>query len=389
MLRTHRSHLKWLGGLALGIGAFRLLLRLSGPVFGIVSALSMAQSGLFCYAREDVRETWFSIVMEESFQERSLKNTGYLETGVPEPDDTHSGEEGILIYDGKKSVLYVRSPEGNEEVSAGLTEGILGGGEQLGQTEGNAAVIAGNLSFADLRSKYFVVDPSTSFPEGIVDAKTLLTTDFRMEKSEEPQILIFHTHSSEAYADSRPGESADTVVGVGEYLTELLEAKGYRVIHDTSRYDVKDGAVNRNVSYSQALKGLKRTLTEHPGIQVVIDLHRDSGEARVTTVDGKRTAQIMLFNGLSRTAEGPIDYLPNENLPLNLAFSLQCKLIGDAKYPGFLKRNYLKSYRYNMHLRARDLLMEVGTGKNTVAEAYAAMEPFSEILDSILSGGGT
>lgn len=372
----------------MGFGAFRLLLSLAAPAFGIVSALSMAQSGLFCYAREDVRETWLSIVMEESFQERSLKNTGYQEDAVWEVDDTHAEEDGLLIYDGKKSVLYVRSSDGNEDVSAGLTEGILGGGEQLGQTEGNAAVLAGSLSFAELRSKYFVVDPSTSFPEGIVDTKTLLTTDFRLEKSKEPQILIFHTHSSEGYADSRPGESADTVVGVGEYLTELLEAKGYCVIHDTSRYDVKDGEVNRNVSYTQALKGLKQTLTEYPSIEVVIDLHRDSGEARVTTVNGKRTAQVMLFNGLSRTDEGPIEHLPNENLPLNLAFSLQCKLIGDAKYPGFLKRNYLKSYRYNMHLRARDLLMEVGTGKNTVAEAYAAMEPFSEILDSVLTGGG-
>ncbi len=140
------------------------------------------------------------------------------------------------------------------------------------------------------------------------------------------------------------------------------------------------------MSYSQALKGLEKVLEKYPSIEVIIDLHRDSGEARCTTVNGVKTAQIMLFNGMSRTAENPIDYLPNENLPANLAFSLQLKITGDNLYPGYMKRNYLKSYRYNMHLRPRDLLVEVGTGKNTVAEAYQAMVPFSEILDAVLSG---
>ncbi len=318
-------------------------------------------------------QTCWMIVMEDSFREGVVKNTIAADAA---PDDEDPQNEALLLYDGKKSVLYLLA---KEEDSAGESE-------ELSQNEGLAAVLAGELTFSQIRSQYFIVDPSTSFPEGIVDTKTLLTTDFRLEKGKEPQILIFHTHSSEGYSDSRPGESADTVVGVGTYLTELLEEKGYCVIHDTTRYDVKDGEVNRNVSYTQALAGLEKMLAKYPSIEVVIDLHRDSGEARVATVNGKKAAQIMLFNGLSRTDEGPIAHLPNENLPYNLAFSFQCKLIGDAKYPGFLKRNYLKSYRYNMHLRARDLLIEVGTGKNTVAQAYAAMEPFSEILDAVLSG---
>lgn len=241
-------------------------------------------------------------------------------------------------------------------------------------------------AFAELRSQYFIVDATTSFPEGIVTPEELLVKDLSVEMSDNPQILIFHTHASEMYSDSREGAWEDTVVGVGEVLAEYLREAGYNVIHDKTRYDVEDGVVNRDVSYNNALVGLEKNLEKYPTIEVIIDVHRDSGAKRIAQVGGKTTAQVMLFNGMCRNANGPISYLPNENLPGNLAFSLQLKQLGDVRYPNFMKRIYLKGYRYNMHLVERALLAEVGTEQNTVEEAKAAMKPFSELLIETLGG---
>ena len=97
-----------------------------------------------------------------------------------------------------------------------------------------------------------------------------------------PQILIFHTHSQETFADSVAGDPTTTIVGVGDYLTELLTQKyGYQVIHDTSVYDYVDGKLDRSKAYTYAEEGIAKILQENPSIEVVIDLHRD-GVAETT-----------------------------------------------------------------------------------------------------------
>ena len=132
--------------------------------------------------------------------------------------------------------------------------------------------------------------------------------------------------------------------------------------------------------------------SDNPSIKVIIDLHRDDangGEKRVTTIDGKQTAQIMLFNGLSRNAKGDIEYIPNPNLASNLAFSLQVELQAMKEYPTLMKRIYLKGYRYNLHVVPRSLHVELGTKKNTVEEAKNAMVPVAKVLYQVLSGDTT
>ena len=84
-----------------------------------------------------------------------------------------------------------------------------------------------------------------------------------------------------------------------------------------------EGKLDRNRAYDNARIGTREILEEYPSIQVIIDLHRDSGSKRVTSIDGKDTAQVMFFNGLSRNMNGPIPYLYNPYLQDNLAFSLQ------------------------------------------------------------------
>ena len=105
----------------------------------------------------------------------------------------------------------------------------------------------------------------------------------------------------------------------------------------------------------------------------------------MTEVNGKQTAQIMFFNGLSRTtSNGNLTYLYNPYVQDNLAFSLQTKLAGEEYYPGFTRANYLKGYRYNLHYRPKSMLVEVGAQTNTVAEAMNAMEPLADMLHKVL-----
>ena len=238
---------------------------------------------------------------------------------------------------------------------------------------------------------FYITDSSTSIDNEIFNVSKLLNKDLTLEKKDEPQILIFHTHgASEAFIDSRAGKKQDTIVGVGSRLAYILRKKyGYNVIHDTTPYDLIKGNIDRNKAYNNAADGISETLDKYPSIQVVIDLHRDgvgNNVHRLTTINGERTAQVMFFNGLSRNSSGDIDYLFNKNLQSNLAFSLQMKLKCMENYPDFAKPVYLKSYRYNMHLRERFLLIELGNENNTLQEAKNAMPPLADVLNQVLEG---
>lgn len=212
------------------------------------------------------------------------------------------------------------------------------------------------------------------------------------KKSGKKQILIYHTHgASEYFSDSKNGKIEDSVVGVGDELTKELEKLGYGVIHDKTRYDLINGSLDRSLAYNKALDGIKKILAANPDVKVIIDLHRDSvgkGKHTYTTINGKKSAIVMFFNGLSRTRSGPITYLENPNLQGNLAFSLQLKCKAMEYYDGFTKPIYLKGYRYNLHLQERSLLIELGNENNTVEEAKNAAAPLADVLHKVLSGQG-
>lgn len=242
-----------------------------------------------------------------------------------------------------------------------------------------------------LMKHFYNVHTSTTAGRELMDVKKMLSRDFRLENitaetEDAPQILIYHTHSQEAFADSQQGE---TIVAVGDYLTQCLTEKGFRVYHDTSAYDVRGGELDRNKAYSYALEGVTEILEKYPSVQVVIDLHRDGVGANthlVSEINGKPTAQIMFFNGMSQTPDGPIPYLENPYREDNLAFSFQLQLKAAAWYPGFTRKIYLKGLRYNQHLRPRSCLIEVGAQTNTYQEAVNAMEPLANILSMVLDG---
>ena len=243
--------------------------------------------------------------------------------------------------------------------------------------------------FDYLRQNFYTVDRTTTITGEQLNAEKMLSEDMHLAKNVEgPQILIYHTHSQEGYADSAPGNLDTTVVGVGEYLTQILREKyGMNVLHHTGTYDVND----RDHAYSNAEPAIEQILRENPSIEVVIDLHRDGvaeGTRLVTEVDGTQMASIMFFNGLSRTtALGDISYLKNPYIQDNLAFSFQMQLKAAEYYPGLARPIYLKGYRYNMHFKPKSLLIEVGAQTNTLQEAKNAMVPLADVLHRVIQEG--
>lgn len=240
-------------------------------------------------------------------------------------------------------------------------------------------------------SQFYAVD-STTYADGLLDAETFFDMDLTIDlNGEEPKVLIYHTHSQEAFADSRSGRWEDTVVGLGETLKDNLQERyGISTIHLTDTFDIIDGVIDRSSAYTYAEERVREVLEEYPSIKVIIDLHRDgvSDETRlVTNINGKDTAQLMFLNGLCRTvSSGPIDYLQNEYLTENLAFSFKLQLKAAEYYPDLMRRIYLRSYQYNLHIRPRSLLVECGAQTNTVEEVQNAMPLLADMLYLVLSG---
>ena len=241
-------------------------------------------------------------------------------------------------------------------------------------------------SYEELIKAFYAVDSTTVAGEGLLRAETFLEKDMRIQgDADAPQILLYHTHSKESFADSVPGDENGGIVGAGEYLAQLLrEEYGYNVIHDTGCYDE-----DRAYAYNNSLPAIETILQENPSIEAVIDLHRDEMPADrrlVMELQGRPTAQFMFFNGLCRTKKGEIAQLENPYLADNLALSFQMQAACNEYYPGIARRIYLKAYRYNMHLCPKSLLIELGAQNNAEEEIHNACDVLAHVLDLVFGG---
>lgn len=310
-----------------------------------------------------------------------------------------------LVYmenqgNGDSSGIENQGGEGDSELySSGDASAVVG--ENLAQVQtmngaqsGTAAYVTKlkeNRDVNYLWNHFYIIDSTTSVTEDLFDVEKMLTKNVTLNRKEgKKQILIYHTHgATEAFADSQGGKESDSIVGVGSVLKEELEKNGYGVYHDKTKYDLINGEIDRSKAYNASLDGITQIMRQNPDIQVTIDLHRDSvgkNKHTYTMIDGKKTAIVMFFNGMSRTKSGQIDYLYNPNLEANLSFSLQLKCHAMEKYEGFTKPIYLKGYRYNLHVAERALLVELGNENNTVEEAKNAAAPLAKVIADVLKG---
>lgn len=304
-------------------------------------------------------------------------------------------EAAELLTEDEATYALLAKKQAEEENSVDENGQLIG--EDKSEETRQASVPTMDLSmdrlndFEYLVSNFYTVDSVTYINPSELNASELLGKDLRIDLSTGgSKILIYHTHSQETFADS-DNDPSTSIVGIGRYLTEILNDK-YKIptMHHEGVYDLIDGKLDRSEAYEFAKPEVEQILAENPSIEVVIDLHRDGVADTthlVTEINGKPTAQIMFFNGLSRTrVNGDLAGMANPYLQDNLAFSLQMKIAAETKYPGFARRNYLRGYKYNMDLMPRMLLIEAGAQTNTVEEMRNAMEVLADLLNSVLTG---
>lgn len=183
------------------------------------------------------------------------------------------------------------------------------------------------------------------------------------------QILLYHTHASEAFT-AASGDLASfggTVVTLGEELVRLLEENyGLQVLHHRDVYDLP-----RRYAYSKARPVIEKMIAESSGLQLVVDLHRDGVPRSKTTaeLEGKEYARLLLVVG---------SHNPGYRENLALALRLQSEL--EAVLPGLSRGIYQQDFTYNQDLHPCALLVEVGGHENSIDEALLSLPYLAEAL---------
>ena len=210
----------------------------------------------------------------------------------------------------------------------------------------------------------------------------------------EPQILILHTHGSEAYTpdgtdmyepsdnNTRTLDENYNVVRVGDEMERVFTELGLTVVHDRTLYDYP----KYNGAYDRSAEAVQRYLEQDPSIKIVLDVHRDAlvGEdgtvyKAVTRIDGVDTAQVMLVLGSSEGGEHP-------NWMQNLSLACRIQESMNTLYPTLARPMTMRSSRYNQQLSNGSLLVEVGTHGNTLQEALAGARLFARAAGQVLLG---
>ena len=211
---------------------------------------------------------------------------------------------------------------------------------------------------------------------------------------EAPQILILHTHGSEAYTpaaddgivwsgECRTTDTRYNVVRMGDAMAEVFGQAGISVLHDRTLYDYPEYAG----SYDRSLAAIDRYLKEYPSIRFVLDVHRDAIETSsgsqvkvISEIDGQGTAsQLTLVVGSDGGGLSHPDWMEN----LRLAVAIQEQALTD--YPTLMRPLLLRNSRYNQHATTGSLLVEVGTAGNAPEEAELAARLFAGEMVTVLN----
>lgn len=225
------------------------------------------------------------------------------------------------------------------------------------------------------------------------DIKALLSngSDLVIEDKSKPTILIYHSHTTEAYtlldvgyyksSDASSKDASLNMVRVGDEIVKYLELQGFNVIHDTEIHDT-----DYNKSYANSGKSVAKYLEEYPSIEVTIDVHRDditySNKTKVkptAVINDKKAARMMIISGC--------EYNRVKNFPdweENLKFDLQVQNKVEQLYPGLMRPILFSERKYNMYQTHYSFLLEVGTDANTLDEACYSARMFAKALGELL-----
>lgn len=225
-----------------------------------------------------------------------------------------------------------------------------------------------------------------------VAAMAAATVDITLDSADSPQILIMHTHGSEAYAqdaddvyvESDTARTIDiqyNVVRVGDEMQRIFTELGFNVLHDRSLYDYP----SYSGAYDRSKAAVEDYLAKYPSIRIVLDVHRDALVAAdgtvykaVTTIDGVKTAQVLLVVGSDDSG------LPHPKWRENLTLAVKIQQTMNSLWPTLARPITLRTSRFNQQLTSGSLLVEIGCHGNTLQEALAGARLFARAAGQVL-----
>lgn len=247
---------------------------------------------------------------------------------------------------------------------------------------------------------------SLSFGKGIIKNTTSLSnqevqTYLQQENpiqidNNGPQVLIMHTHATESFEPYdcdiydtrhtwRSTDNEENIVAAGEVMAQAIREYGIEVLHDDTQHDYP----SYNGSYERSAVTVKKYLEQYPSIKVVLDVHRDAVQREktlvkpVTTINGKKAAQLMIIAGCDDGTMG----MPNWGKNFRFAAGMQDAI--ESGYPGLTRPLFFCYRKYNQDLTTGSLLLEIGSHGNTLEEvlytSHLAGEQIGSYLKSLQS----
>ena len=302
------------------------------------------------------------------------------------------GQSGLLSAGEEAVADYLADQRPEESTAAEEPEASLPAESQpppqetAGQPEAVERTITGDSGNAGAEDISIRNDTAIT-----LDMDKVMARQVELELGDGPQILIMHTHGSEAYtmdgedvyepSDSyRTTDNQYNVVRGGEEMKAVFESMGLEVIHDTTLYDYP----GYNGSYDRSLEGVRSCLEQYPTIRIVLDVHRDALIAEdgtnyktVSEVDGEKVAQVMMVIGSSDSG------LEHPNWPQNLALAVRVQRELNQLGDTLARPINLRSARFNQQLSTGSLLVEVGTNGNTLQEAIRGARLFAQAAGEV------
>lgn len=304
-------------------------------------------------------------------------------------DDDKQVMHSIIAKDSEDNTDITATPDDIQELMKQAEE-ALNEEDAVGKTSeepyhGGGTIITEGVNQIQSKIPFDVYNP---------DIKKLLEqdTDLSIGDKSKPTVLIYHSHTTEAYSlldvgyynssDARSKNADRNMVRVGDELTRYLEKHGFVVIHDTEIHDEE-----YNSAYDNSREVVEKYLEEYPSIEITIDVHRDditySDKTKVkptAVINGKKAARMMIIAGC--------EYNRVKNFPnweKNLRFDLQVQNKVNELYEGLMRPILFSERKYNMYETDYSFLLEVGTDANTLEEACYSARLFGDALGQLLN----
>ncbi len=256
--------------------------------------------------------------------------------------------------------------------------------EQYPVREFNTTI--GNQSYGNIQMK--------NASSADIDIKSELNAKlgFTIEDTDKPQVLIYHTHTSESFLKYDTGyfyesyyprttDPSANVCAVGEEITKQLNKVGIKTIHDTTVHDYP----SYNGAYDRSYNTVSDYLEKYPSIKVVIDIHRDgigtetSKSKPIAEIDGKKAAQIMILAGYNYDDDETF-----QDWEYNLRFAMKIQNTAVDMYPDLMRPIYFADFMYNMNINTGSLLIEIGSESNTIEEVRYSGFLLGKVLSNTL-----